>query len=218
MQQRQPNQRGAGGRLRLELMEAAFRVLDRSPASGLSLRMVAREAGVAAPSVYDHFADARSLMADVVRECWHQVGDAMRESAGRATDGEPFAVLKAQMSAYVAYAMQRPSRYQLLFALQPLDAEAARDLPGPVQPAYRNVLECVEAMVTAGRPLPARDVHSAVLLVLSIAHGRIALAQTAPHRPGNSPAGVGVRVGRARPDLHPVVPLAATLVVCATPS
>ncbi|SEO48901.1 TetR/AcrR family transcriptional regulator [Trujillonella endophytica] len=190
MQQRQPNQRGAGGRLRLELLDAAFRVLDRSPASGLSLRMVAREAGVAPPSVYDHFPDARTLMADVVRECWQQLGDAMRESAGRPAEQEPLAVLKEQMSAYVAYAMQRPSRYQLLFALQPLDAEAARDLPGPVQPAYRNVLECVEAMLAAGRSLPAADAHTTVLLVLSIAHGRIALAQTAPHRPGNFSAGV----------------------------
>jgi AcrR family transcriptional regulator len=41
---RQRNQRGAGARLKDELIDAAMRILDRNPDAQLSLRMVAKEA------------------------------------------------------------------------------------------------------------------------------------------------------------------------------
>ena len=183
------NPRGKGALLRDEILSAAMRLLDRSPATGLSLRMVAKEAGVAAPSVYSHFTDAGALMAEVVRRCWEQLGEEM-SSAGATCDGDALATLKAQVAAYVGYAMARPSRYQLLFALQPLDVDAVRDLPGLVRPAYRNIIGSVERHAGEGHALPMGDAIDATMLVLSLTHGRIALAHTAPHRPGNAPEGV----------------------------
>ena len=139
MQRRQRNQRGEGGRLREELIEAAIRILDGSPATVLSLRMVAKEAGVAAPSVYAHFADAQQLFSAIVRECWNQMGQAMEAAAGGLAVGDPTGQLKQQLGAYVRYAMERPSRYQLLFAMQPIDAGETHTLPPLVQPAFRKV-------------------------------------------------------------------------------
>jgi AcrR family transcriptional regulator len=182
---RQRNQRGEGGRLRNEIIQAAMRILDRAPATELSLRMVAREAGVAPPSIYPHFEDARAMIAEIVRHCWCQVGDAM-SAAADTSEGDAFATLRARVGAYVRYAMDRPSRYQLLFALQPLETEILRDLPGLVQPAYRNILDSIEALRREGRAMPARTTIDATLLVLSLAHGRVALAHTAPYREGNS--------------------------------
>lgn len=187
MQQRRRNQRGEGAHLRIELVQAAMRILDRSPAAELSLRMVAREAGVAAPSVYSQFADAKTMFAEIVRECWRQLAAAMAECALHAP-ADPYAGLRAEMTAYVQYAMERPSRYQLLFALQPMETERLADLPGLLQPAYRRVLACVEQLVARGTA--KRDAVSTTLLVISLAHGRIALAHLAPHRAGNSSAGV----------------------------
>ena len=74
-EKRQRNQRGEGSRLKDELIDAAMRILDRSPNAQLSLRMVAKEAGVAAPSVYRHFSDVRAMMAEIVQTCWVQMGD-----------------------------------------------------------------------------------------------------------------------------------------------
>lgn len=190
MTQRRRNQRGEGSHLRTELIQAAMRILDRSPATELSLRMVAREAGVAAPSVYSHFPDGQTMLAEIVRECWSQLGSAMAEGARDIPPDDAYGQLQAKMAAYVRYAMERPSRYQLLFALQPVDPERFPDLPGLLQPAYRAVLACVQQMAAQGAVLPARDAESATLLIISAAHGRIALAHLAPNRAGNSPAGV----------------------------
>ena len=188
--QRRRNQRGEGGLLKGEVIRAAMRILDRAPATELSLRMVAREAGIAAPSIYPHFKDVKTLMTAIVRDCWRQLGDEMARAAAAAQAPEPVETLKAQMSAYVRYAMERPSRYQLLFALPQLELEVLRGLPGTVQPAYRNVTETLERYVATGKPLPWGDTIDVAMFILSLAHGRIALAQTAPHIRGNAPAGV----------------------------
>jgi AcrR family transcriptional regulator len=194
--QRQRNQRGEGTRLRRELIEAAMRILDRAPASALSLRMVAREAGIAAPSVYAHFKSAETMMAEIVLECWLQLGAEISEGARHSGGRDAFATLQAQMRAFVRYAMERPSRYQLLFATQ-VDVDVLRDLPGPIRPVYRPVLESIERMASEGIALPTANLSSVVLLTLSIAHGRIGLAHLAPHREGNSTAGVEAFVAEA---------------------
>ena len=159
-----------------------MRILDRSPDAQLSLRMVAKEAGVAAPSVYRHFADARAMMAEIVRTCWAQMGEHLVGAADGASLVEPLDRLKALLSAYVRYAMERPSRYQLLFALS---SDPETDLDGPLRPAFRPIRKTIEAIADAGGKVPAGDVFNSALLIISLAHGRVALAHLAPLRPGN---------------------------------
>lgn len=190
MQKRQRNQRGEGAQLKVEIIEAAMRLLDSEPGTQLSLRTVAREAGVAAPSIYAHFTDARAMTTEIVRECWRQVAEQMEQATSDAQNKSPFEELTVKMKAFVRYAMDRPSRYQLLFALHPIDTEVTRELPALLKPAFRSVIAPIEKILTAGGRLPAKDATASALLTLSLAHGRIAIAHLAPQRQGNSPAGV----------------------------
>ena len=75
---RQRDQRGEGARLKHELVEAAMRILDRQPGASLSLRMVAKEAGISAPSVYMQFPDAQAMLNEIGHECWRHMADAMQ--------------------------------------------------------------------------------------------------------------------------------------------
>jgi AcrR family transcriptional regulator len=184
---RRQNQRGEGPRLRLEIMQAAMRILDRAPATQLSLRMVAKEAGVTPPAVYAHFPDAKTMMIAIASECWRQLADEMSLASRKAGPASAFASLKIQVGAYVRYAMGRPSRYQLLFAFYPIDAETSRYLPRPAEPVYLKVNELIDRFVAEGGALPAPDSHAATMLVLALTHGRIALAHTTPDRPWNQP-------------------------------
>ena len=187
LEKRQRNQRGEGARLKDELIEAAMRILDKAPGVKPSLRMVAKEAGVAAPSVYRHFPDANAMMAEIVRECWSQMGERLVEAAANAGQDAPFDGLKAMMSAFVRYALERPSRYQLLFALS---SDPEHDLEGPVRPAFRPISDSVEAIAVGGGKVPTGDSFAAALMLISLAHGRIGLAHLAPNRRGNHAAGV----------------------------
>jgi AcrR family transcriptional regulator len=160
------------------------------------MRMVAREAGIAAPSVYSQYPDAHSMMADVVRECWHQLGATMGDAADLGATNAAAVRLQAQMSAYVRYAMERPSRYQLLFA-PPIDTARFPDLPGLLQPPYRQVHDTIASLLAAGAKLPFSDPGQAAILIISIAHGRIAIAHLAPNRAGNTIEGVEAFVATA---------------------
>src|SRR5947207_15997392 len=67
---RSPNRRGQGDRLREEIIEVAVRLLDElADDQALSLRAVAREIGIAATSVYIHFADRDALVLAAMERC-----------------------------------------------------------------------------------------------------------------------------------------------------
>jgi AcrR family transcriptional regulator len=184
---RRRNQRGEGDRLRLEILDAAMRVLDEQPGAELSLRRVAREAGVTPPAIYAHFADRDAMTAAVIRASWDQLaGDLATAARGTRTKG-PLAQLKAQLRAYVRYAMGRPSRYQLLFALPPTTDIPAALRSRPVEPAYLEIVRTIQECQRAGCTVGTRDAEAAALLVLCVAHGRVALAHTAPDRGWNKP-------------------------------
>src|SRR5437763_13307692 len=88
------NPQGQGCRLRTELIEAADRLLSRSgDVEGLSLRAVAREAGIATPSIYLHFADKRALVRAVLEARFQELAGAVR--AAVTTASGPAACLRA---------------------------------------------------------------------------------------------------------------------------
>ncbi len=180
-----------------------MRILDSSPATVLSLRMVAKEAGVAPPSVYAHFADAQQLFSAIVRECWSQMGEAMESAGDEPEPSDPRASLKLQLCAYVRYAMERPSRYQLLFAMQPIDTDESHALPALVQPAFRRVRDGLRAISRAQGSRAVDGTFGLALHILSVVHGRIALAHLAPWRKGNDAQGIEAFVVEAVDRLLP---------------
>ncbi|MFI0779347.1 TetR/AcrR family transcriptional regulator [Streptomyces sp. NPDC021212] len=83
-ERRTPSRWGEGGALKEEILAAAARMLTESGREGdLSLRAVAREVGISAPSVYLHFKDRAELV---------RVGQrfaALRKDAHEAANGSP---------------------------------------------------------------------------------------------------------------------------------
>jgi AcrR family transcriptional regulator len=193
---RRRNGRGQGTKLRLELLEAAMRVLDESVSSELTLRMVAREAGVSPQAVYAHFSGREELTYEVIRLCWQQVADEMAGASRRARSKGALPRLRAQLRAYLKYATDSPARYQLLFALHPEGVSDSGHQTRPAEPAYLSVLKDVEALRDEGYHFPGLGVHDSTLMLLSLVHGRVALAHTAPDRPWNKPREMTVYLNR----------------------
>lgn len=194
---RSRNTRGQGSRLRGELLEAAIRLLDQSVGSDLTLRDVAREAGVSPQAVYAHFSGRQDLTYEVVRLCWQQVADEMNRASLRARSKPALERIRAQVRAYLRYAMKSPARYQLLFGLRPELAGPDAVRLRPAEPATVGLLRDVEALHAEGMRLPdgLNPVETTVML-LSVIHGRVALAHTAPDRPWNSTRAIVAFVDR----------------------
>ena len=121
---RAPRTPGAGedapyhhGALRDALLDAAQRVLERD--GQLTLRAVAREAGVSHAAPTHHFGDLTGLVSELAAIGFTQFNAAM-VAAGTAG---PSLIDKAiaRAKAYVAYAQAHPGMYMLMFRIEHLD-------------------------------------------------------------------------------------------------
>jgi len=93
------------GDLRAALLAAAGEVLEKQGLASLSLREVARRAGVSHNAPYRHFPDRDSLLAALAAQGFEQFGDAL-EKRPRREMGE----------AYVEFALEHPQRFRLMFS------------------------------------------------------------------------------------------------------
>jgi len=107
------------GALREALLEAAERVLERDGLAGLTLRAVAREAGVSHAAPTHHFGDLTGLVSELAAIGFRQFNAAMAASCDAATS--PLERALARPKAYVAYAQAHPGMYGLMFRTERLD-------------------------------------------------------------------------------------------------
>ncbi len=107
------------GALREALLEAAERVLERDGLPGLTLRAVAREAGVSHAAPTHHFGDLAGLLSELAAIGFRRFNAAM--IAAGASETLPLMKALARAKAYVAYAQARPGMYGLMFRTERLD-------------------------------------------------------------------------------------------------
>ncbi|KRR14398.1 TetR/AcrR family transcriptional regulator [Bradyrhizobium valentinum] len=107
------------GDLHDALLAAAERVLERDGLPGLTLRAVAREAGVSHAAPTHHFGDLTGLLSELAAIGFRRFNAAMI-AAGN-TETLPLMQALARAKAYVAYAQARPGMYGLMFRTERLD-------------------------------------------------------------------------------------------------
>lgn len=117
---RERNPRGQGARLTEEIVSAAIALIEREGNDeAVTLRAVAREIGIAAPSIYAHFPDRDAIVTAVVARIFDELtAEISRAAAGAGED--PVKRLVAGCEAYVAFGLSRPARYRVLFSEQRL--------------------------------------------------------------------------------------------------
>jgi AcrR family transcriptional regulator len=176
---RSANPRGAGGRLRDELLDAATRLLDAGGRDAtLTLRGVAREAGVAAPSVYPHFADLDALVLELIRRHLADLTAAVR--AGVASAVGPVDALRNAASAYVRWGLERPGPYTVVFEGRAL-RQLTRDEELGLSAGEDLLADLVDLLCALPRP-PA-DGPIAAVGIWSGLHGVVALRTAKPAYP-----------------------------------
>jgi AcrR family transcriptional regulator len=107
------------GALHEALLEAAQKVLERDGLQGLTLRAVAREAGVSHAAPTHHFGDLTGLVSELAAIGFRQFNAAM--AAADTSGPSPLDKAMARAKAYVAYARAHPGMYGLMFRTERLD-------------------------------------------------------------------------------------------------
>jgi AcrR family transcriptional regulator len=164
------------GDLRRALVAAAIELLRAEGAEALTLRAVARAAGVSQAAPYRHFADRRALVAAVAEEGFRGLGDEMSRAMAEAMrSGNMRLAFREVGLAYVRFALQHPAEYRVMFG-----AEVAnhQDLPG-LRARSHAVLDGV-AQAVAGlqqaRLVGAGDPGTMAAALWATLHGLVMLS------------------------------------------
>ena len=107
------------GDLHDALLAAAERVLERDGLAGLTLRAVAREAGVSHAAPTHHFGDLTGLLSELAAIGFRRFNEAM--VAARNSETHPLMKGLANAKAYVAYAQASPGMFSLMFRNERID-------------------------------------------------------------------------------------------------
>jgi AcrR family transcriptional regulator len=199
------NARGQGARLTEEIVSGALALIDRTGSEeAVTLRAVAREVGIAAPSIYPHFPDREAIIMAVVVRLFNELTAAIEQGVQSAGD-DPADRLVGGCEGYVAYGLEHPARYGVLFTDRVRgghgERRAARDYCEPVQldpdgqpvlefgaesfaQLVRSIDDCVRAGVSA-----STDVVADATAVWVALHGAVALRTALPGFPWPDPDG-----------------------------
>ena len=152
------------GDLRRALVAAALELLEEG--EELSLRAVARRAGVSHTAPYHHFRDRRALVAAVAQEGLLALRDALAE-AGEGLD--PQGRLLESGVAYVRFAVSNPTRFRLMFSAELADRSELPELQAASEAAYGELLANVRRL--KGEGAREEEIRTRALGAWSTVHG-----------------------------------------------
>jgi AcrR family transcriptional regulator len=106
--------RSEGGRLRGEILAAALELIDEAGTDqAVTLRAVARRAGIAAPSIYRHFADRQAILLTLVHDAFKQLRDRLADAQPAGGADSPTR-LRAACHAYLDFSTDHPQLYRVM--------------------------------------------------------------------------------------------------------
>jgi len=136
------------GNLPRALLDAALLVLSEQGVAALSLREVARRAGVSHAAPAHHFKDKTGLLTALAAEGFEKFRLALE--AGRDAAGDQaFARFAATGHAYVRFAIEHPQHFELMFRHELIDVRNPA-LMDAGRCAYDVLLHAVEAAQKEG--------------------------------------------------------------------
>jgi AcrR family transcriptional regulator len=163
--------------LRGEVVEATVRLLDElGDDQALSMRAVARSVGVAATSVYLHFADRDALVLAALESSHRELMETLDRVEAAETD--PVAKLRARLRYLGTWVREHPGLYKVLHesTLNQRNAMAFKEKLG------ERTTEAVRRCMDAGLA-PADDPAAVALDLRAAVHGAVSLRVNQPDLP-----------------------------------
>jgi AcrR family transcriptional regulator len=157
------------GDLKNALIEAGAEILSKEGVKGLSLRKVARKAGVSHAAPYAHFPDKQTLIAAISTEGYRMLYERLDAAVQRYRD-DPHRQLVEAAWAYVSFALSDPAHFKVTFSGV---VEKEKDYPAYVEMSKKSfglVVQIVAACQAAG-VLKLGPADATAVSVWSLVHG-----------------------------------------------
>ncbi len=179
--------------LRRRILDTGRALLEARGPAALSLREVARLAGVTHQAPYHHFANREAILAELVGQGFDELASALAAANGRVAVVGPRAGVVESGLAYVGFALAHPGLFRIMFRHDMCDPAHAPAARAAGERAYGELLRLVELVHgAAGDELAA--------LYWAQVHGLAGLLIDGPL--GAAPTDVAARLAQARAVLQ----------------
>jgi AcrR family transcriptional regulator len=148
------------GDLRAACLRAAMELLEEGGATALSLRAVARRAGVSPAAPYRHYADRDALISAVGAVGYRELAEQLAAAHPSPSTADDFGAIAV---AYVQFALQRPALFRVMFA-EPCDTDNSERVA-----ATNAISEYVSAIVQ--QSFPGFDTEALSTAAWALVHG-----------------------------------------------
>ncbi len=158
------------GDLRNALIQAGLKLLGEGGLPALSLRGAAQLAGVSHAAPYRHFRDKEALVAAIAEEGFRLLTARMKEELAACADDDLLIRLRATAVGYVAFAVEHPGSFRVVFGGAVREAGAYPGLDQAGAEAYGVLRDLVSEGIASGR-MRAGDPDQLSLAAWSLVHG-----------------------------------------------
>ncbi|MEV0075443.1 TetR/AcrR family transcriptional regulator [Nocardia neocaledoniensis] len=160
------------GDLRATLMDACLRLIETEGLAAVSLRRVAREAGVSSGAPYHHFPDRAALLSALSVDGFQKL--AAELTAAKAAATTPLGALSALGETYVRFSRDHPAQFRLMFRPELSQSEKHPDAHVAGDAAFAVLAETVREAIAAGL-LPAGRADVITIAWWGLGHGLASL-------------------------------------------
>lgn len=151
------------------LLGAALELVAEKEVRSLSLREVARRAGVSHTAPYRHFADKEALLAALTEEGFQFLGHSLQKAVQQALR-DPLKQLEASGEAYVRYAIAHPAHYRVMFGTYGENEQTHPSLVEASRQAFMVLVNVIAEGQSAGVMRPGESKQLA-WAAWSLVHG-----------------------------------------------
>ncbi len=156
------------GDLRNTLLEASELLLAKTGVAALSLREVAKQAGVSHAAPYRHFKGKAALMSGLAQSGFGRLRSAIRTAADKIPYDPEQKLVEAGV-AYVHMAISHPELMQLMFSAVPGQAVDV-ELEQTSMAVFEPLVDIINTGIEAG-VFRDRDAHELALVAWTSMHG-----------------------------------------------
>jgi AcrR family transcriptional regulator len=167
--------------LRGKIIDASVALIEELGLAKLSMREVARRAGVTHQAPYHHFADREAILGEIAEQGFRLLGaEIERVSCEVCTAHKPVtALITAMGQAYVEFACQHPAHFRIMFRPELVNLDKCPEARKQGDFAFDKLTRAVHQAVANG--LPAVPSEAAVVaLCWSVGHGLACLLLDGP--------------------------------------
>jgi AcrR family transcriptional regulator len=140
--------------LRRKVLDASLALIEEGGLDRLSMREVARKAGVSHQAPYHYFADREAILAAIAGEGFSALGQSLVRAATQA-GSEPAKAVEAMGRAYVDSALRHPAHFQAMFRADAVPLDRYPEARKREDEALGALVEGVDKAL-AGQPAETR--------------------------------------------------------------